>query len=138
MTVTLPRELRLLEADEQDQGDSLIAQMGGDVVRLAQVRPSMIEFGLPDRRYRWRYAFWWEFKSQSAKSKLTADQYAFLSAELDVNELAGCGTLKDLEEFVGALRTSRETAMLTGRLLVMKWAARGLRPSSRPPRGAGR
>lgn len=133
-----------LERAEVDLCDDLIARISGreGVVNLSQGRASMLTRGIPDRRYRAHgQAFFWEAKRESGK--LTNTQHLFLLAELQHGALAGCGTLDDLNAFIGALVAPKRTHATLERHcleLITRWAAKGYRPERRPRhrrRGAG-
>lgn len=126
------------ERAEVDLCDDLILRIAGraGVVNLSQSRASMLTRGLSDRRYRvHRAAFFWEGKAEDGQ--LTCSQHLFLLAELQAGSLAGCGTLDDLNDLLGALVSPARTHALLERYcleLIGRWAARGYRTERTPRR----
>lgn len=76
------------EADVAADCDTLAAALGWQVERYEQGRASRIKQGIPDRRYVHRRGLrvWVELKAPGGK--MTADQHAWLKAELDAGGMA--------------------------------------------------
>lgn len=123
--------LTLNERDVARACDSLIEQLGGQIVRLEQRRASHIALGLPDRRYRYRgVAFWFELKAENGR--LMWDQYQFLRAEYDCGSVAGAGGLEELRQIIDAIRDPRGDACGMGRHQVEILASLGFRGEPKP------
>ena len=109
------------EKAEERLCDQLIAKLGGQIVHFSHPGRTMQTPGIPDRRYRlYGVAFWWEVKK--ASGRLTKDQVAFLTAELNHGAYAGCGNLDELVRYASALRTDKAGTHPVGYLLVEKWS----------------
>jgi hypothetical protein len=128
----------MTERDVERACDRLIAQVGGDVIRTNPPGPTRQHIGLPDRRYRVKgRAFFVELKAPSGK--ITAEQLAFLRAELDCGCLALCGGVDEVAAMVRRIVSGTQDAALQGwcREIVEAWSAKGLR-STQPAAATAR
>ncbi|HEX7828669.1 MAG TPA: hypothetical protein VF787_03400 [Thermoanaerobaculia bacterium] len=98
--------------------------------------------GVPDRRYR-VFGFCLAFESKAEHGKLTREQHAYLTAELDHGALAACGTFDDLHALLVELRSARTTgnaelAIRSCRRIIGAWSQRGFRGEPAPKLSPGK
>lgn len=120
--------LRLTERETERLTDDLVKKLGGQIVRLSQYRPSKVQLGLPDRRYRlWGLAFFFELKAEHGK--LSRQQAEFLLAELKAGAFAACGGVSEIQElYTGWKRHYDPDAFLRDcTRIVERWLAKGYR-----------
>lgn len=122
----------MTESDVTNACDSVATACGWQVHRYEQRRATRIAEGLPDRRYvkAGRFVLWAELKAP--KGKLTAEQHAWLLAELDAGGLATC--IDDAAQLLALFKTlgrggsiAKAQAATTCRELVELAAMRGFR-----------
>lgn len=115
--------------------DALAAGCRWEVCDYSDKRRVRTTPGLPDRRYvkPGRYVLWVEAKAP--KGKLTAEQHAWLLAELDAGGLATC--IDDAAQLLALFKTlgrggsiAKSQAATTCRALVELCAARGFRKAA--------
>lgn len=117
------------ESAEEQLCDDLVASIAGKegVVKFSQAQAAQQTRGISDRRYRvLGHAFWFEVKAEDGK--LTESQYLFLCRELNYDAVACCGTLHDLQELLGYMRSmERADVIVWCRNRVLAWARKGFR-----------
>jgi len=126
--------IEITESVVEKMCDELIHKMGGDVVRLSQRRPSKVQLGLPDRRYRLPIgaAFWFECKAPHGQ--LSRKQYEFLSAERTCGQLASCGGLDELLALAqSCLRWTGKSSEQICDATLEAWQSKGFRGERKTP-----